>query len=336
MASTLLALKLGSTTTTIYREGEGMVLREPSMIATVGSHKTREVRAVGKEAKRLLGRTSDGLQVISPISGGVVIDSDSATMMLKHFLRKIEERPKLIKSNTRAIVCVPLGINLTQRKVLEKVCYDAGINDVILLPAIICSAVGDDIPVDQNIGKLLVNIGGGATNIAVMCNNQIITGISVNLGGSNITVAIEKLIEEKFNLKVGDGQTEDLKKDIQSLYPDSSTEGQITGVDIETRESKTVTVTSNDIYLIVEHYYGKIMEAVMSVVSNCPPDIIRDIMEDGMHVFGGGAYLSGFEKFVKDRTGLTPKVSENAKTDIYGAAKLINNPNMLRDLLLNV
>jgi len=335
MASTLLALKLGSTTTTIYREGEGMVLREPSMIATIGI-KSREVKAVGSEAKRLLGRTSVGLQVVSPISGGVIVDSECASLMLKHFLRKIETRPKLIKQGIRAIVCVPLGINLTERKVLEKVCYDAGINDVILLPAIVCSAVGDDIPIDQNFGRLLVNIGGGATNIAVMANNQIITGLSLNLGGSNITVAVEKLIEEKYNIRPLEGLTEDLKKEIQSLHTDSSLEGEITGVDKETRESRTVIVKSNDIYVIVEHYYGKIMEAVMSVVSNCPPDIVRDIMEDGMHIFGGGAYLSGFEKFVKDRTGLEPKVSENAKTDIFGAAKLINNPNMLRDILLNV
>ena len=335
MASTLLAIKLGSTTTTIYREGEGMVLREPSMIATIGI-KAREVKAVGKDAKRLIGRATAGLQVTSPISGGVVVDSECATLMLKTFLKKIESRPKLIKQGIRAIVCIPLGINLTERKVLEKVCYDAGINDVILLPAIVCSAVGDDIPIDQNIGKLLLNIGGGATNIAVMANNQIVTGISLNLGGSNITVAVEKLIEEKYGIKVVDGMTEDLKKEIQSLYPDSSLESDISGIDIETKESRTVTVKSNDIYLIVEHYYGKIMEAVMSVVSNCPPDIIRDIMEDGIHIFGGGAYLSGFEKFVKDRTNLEPKVSENAKTDIFGAAKLINNPNMLRDILLHI
>jgi len=336
MASTLIALKLGSTTTTIYKDGEGMVLREPSMIAVAGSIKSREIRAVGKEAKRLQGRTSDGLQVVSPIVGGVVVDSDLAATMLKLFLKKIEMRPRLLKDNIRAILCVPLGINLTERKVLEKVCYDAGINDVILMPAIICSALGDDLSISDNIGKLLVNIGGGATNIAVIANNQIITGISINLGGSNISVAIERLIEEKYNLRVGEGSAESLKQDIQSLYEDSSLEGEISGIDLDTKESRTVTVKSNDIYLIIEHYYSKIMEAVMSVISNCPPDIVKDIMQDGMYLFGGGAYMPGLEKYIKTKTGLNAYISENAKTDIFGAAKLINDPNLLRDILLNI
>lgn len=336
MATSLIALKLGSTVTTIYRDGEGMVLREPSLIATAGSIKSREVRAVGNAAKRLLGRTSDGLQVISPVSGGVIIDSELASLMLKHFLKKIQTRPKLLKDNIRAIVCVPLGINITERKTLEKVCYDAGINDVILMPAIICSAIGDNIKIDTPEGRLLVNIGGGTTNIAVMANNQIITGVSIDLGGTNITVAIERLIQEKYNLRVGEGSAEELKQNIASLHEDSNLTGEISGVDLDTKESRTITISSNEIRVILEHYYSKIIEAISSCISNCPPDIIKDISLDGIHLFGGGAYISGIEKFFRDKTGLEIKISENAKTDIYGAAKLIDDPNMLRDILLNV
>jgi len=336
MASTLLALKLGSTTTTIYKDGEGLVLKEPSMIAVSGSVRSREIRAVGNEAKRLVGRTSDGLHVVSPISGGVVVDSDLAAAMLKRFLKQIEVRRGLFKDNIRAIVCVPLGINLIERKTLEKVCYEAGINDVILLPAIVCSAIGDNINVDTPTGKLLVNIGGGATNIAIMCNNQIMTGVSISLGGSNITVAIEKLIQEKFNLRIGEGTAEELKENICSLHADSSLSYDISGIDIETKESKTITVTSNDVHIILDHYYGKIVEAIGSCVQNCPPDIIKDIQTTGIYLFGGGSQISGVERYFREKTGLPVHISENAKTDIFGAGKLLNDPSALRDLLLNL
>ncbi|MBQ9789970.1 MAG: rod shape-determining protein [Clostridia bacterium] len=336
MATTLLALKLGSTTTTIYKDGEGLVLKEPSMIAVTGSIRSREIRAVGSEAKRLLGRTSDGLQVISPISGGTVTDSELASLMLKRFLKQIEIRQGIFKDNVRALLCVPLGINLVERKTLEKVCYDAGISDVIMIPAIICSAVGDNIDISSSEGKLLVNIGGGATNIAVCANNQIITGLSASVGGANISVAIEKLVEEKHNLRVGPGAAEALKENICSLYPDSSLSGEITGVNKETKESTTVTVTSNDVYVIVDHYYSRIVDAIASCVANCPPDIVKDVSLTGIHVFGGGAFVPGLERYLKAKTGLPVHISENAKTDIFGAAKLIDDPSALRDILLNV
>lgn len=336
MASTLIALKLGSTLTTIYREGEGLVLREPSLIAVSGTIRSREIKAVGNNAKKLIGRTGDGQEVISPVSSGIIVDSELATEMLKRFLKQIENHPKLFKSNIRAIVCVPLGISLVERKTFEKVCYNAGINDVILVPAIICSAYGEDIDVESPQGKLLVNIGGGATNIAVMANNQIITGLSIAVGGTNITIAITKLIEEKYNLKVSPLAAEELKQNITSLYPDSKLAADITGIDKETKESKTVSISSNEIHLIVEHYYTKIVEAINTCLSNCPPDIIKDVVEDGIYLFGSGAFVSGLEKFFKEKTGLPIKIGEHAKTDIYGAAKLINNPNALRDILLNV
>ncbi len=336
MATTLLALKLGSTTTTIYKDGEGLVLKEPSLIAVTGSIRSREVRAVGSEAKRLLGRTSDGLQVVAPISGGTVTDSELASLMLKKFLKQIEIRQGLFKDNVRAILCVPLGINLVERKTLEKVCYDAGISDVILMPAIICSAVGDDIDISSPVGKLLVNIGGGATNIAVCANNQIITGVPIALGGSNITVAIEKFVEEKYNLKVGAGSAEILKNNICSLYSDSSLMDDITGVNKDTRESTTVAVSSNEVYMIVDHYYSKIVEAISSCISACPPDIVKDISIDGIYLFGGGAFVPGLEKYMREKTGLAVHISEHAKSDIFGAGKLLSDPNFLRDLLLNV
>ena len=162
------------------------------------------------------------------------------------------------------------------------------------------------------------------------------TGLSIALGGSNITVAIEKLIQEKYNIKVGEGSAEELKDNICSLHQDSSLSGEITGVNLDTKESVTITVTSNDIHMIVSHYYGKIVEAVASCIAACPPDIVKDISMSGIYLFGGGATIPGLEKFMREKTGLPVHISENVKTDIFGAAKLMNDPNALRDILLNI
>ena len=159
MSKQLIALKLGSTVTTIYKQGEGMVLKEPSL------------KAIGKDAKRMQGRTNGAISVISPINAGIITDSDMATEMLKGFLKRIFPR-RFFKPNIKAILCVPLGISIAEKKTFEKVCYNAGIADVTLIPAIICSAIGDSIPINTTTGKLLVNIGGGCTNIAAMAESS--------------------------------------------------------------------------------------------------------------------------------------------------------------------
>ena len=160
MNKQLIALKLGTTITTIFKQGEGLVLKEPSLIATVGHLKDREIKAIGSDAKHLQGRTSGNVNIISPINLGVISDSEMATEMLKGFLKRIFPR-QLLKPNIKALVCVPLGITINEKKAFEKVCYNAGIADVTLIPAVVCSAIGEDIPISTAAGKLIVNIGGG-------------------------------------------------------------------------------------------------------------------------------------------------------------------------------
>ena len=203
MASIFLAIKLGSTTTTIFRQGDGLVLKEPSLIAVSGNMQNRETKAIGYEAQRLVGRSASNTTIVSPIAHGLVNNVDLASAMLRGFIRKVCP-DKLFKPNVRALLCVPLGISLADKKVFEKVCYAAGISDVTIMPAILCSAIGQNLDIEGKYGKLVVNIGGGCTNIAVIANNTIINGASIGIGGTKINTAIEQYVLDKYNLKISE------------------------------------------------------------------------------------------------------------------------------------
>ena len=332
MSKQLIALKLGSTVTTIFKQGEGLVLKEPSMIAVSGHLKSREIKAIGKDAKRMQGRTSGALSVVSPLNAGVISDSELATSMLKGFLKKIFPRT-FIRPNIKALLCVPLGISVNEKKAFEKVCYNAGIADVTLIPAVICSAIGDEIPIGTSTGKLVVNIGGGCTNIAAIAMNSIVTGVNISVGGNNINTAIEKYIMERFGLFISDGTAERVKNEISSLLENNTATTEVQGVKTETRETESVVISSKDIYPIVSHYYSKIADAILSVINACPPDIANDITLGGIYVFGGHSQISGLTKFFKSKLKININISENAKTDIFGAAKLLDNPTQYHDII---
>lgn len=328
----LIALKLGSTTTTIFKQGEGLVLKEPSLIAVSGYLKSKEIKAVGKDAQRMLGRTSGSVSVVSPINAGVITDTELASAMLKNFLKRIFPRT-FLKPNIKAILCVPLGISIDEKKAFEKTCYNAGIADVTLIPAIVCSAIGDNIPVHTSTGKLLVNIGGGCTNIAAMAMNSIITGVNISVGGCNINTAIEQYILEKHKLLTSRGSGDKVNKEIGSLLENNIASYEIQGVHIETKDSESAIITSKEIYPIANHYYSLICDAIISVIASCPPDIQTDISREGVYIFGRNSQISGLSRFLREKLKINIHISENGKTDIFGAAKILDNPTEYHELL---
>lgn len=330
-----LAIKMGSTSTIIYRENEGMVLREPSLVAVSGSLHTKEIKAVGAEAERMLGRTSEGTSVVAPITAGVITDDDLAVTMLKYFLHKVCPR-KLIKPNIKAVICVPLGLSLQEKKTYERVCFRAGINDCILFPAILCDAIGDNVKIDTAVGKLCLAIGGGCTNVAAISMNNIISGVSVDMGGININTAIEKQLFNDYNIILGEGISERIKHDIGSLHENYLASTEVFGIDATTKQSKSITLSSKELYPIMTHYFDRIIEIVQSVIAVCPPDIISDITNDGIYVFGGLTSIPGVEKYLQKKLGLPVHITEHIKTDIAGAAKLLENPRLLKQLLSNI
>ena len=178
-----------------------------------------------------------------------------------------------------------------EKKAFERVCYNAGIADVTLIPSIICSALGDNLNISTSTGKLIVNIGGGCTNIAALAMKSIITGVCVGIGGSNINMAIEKYILENHGLFVSDGTADRVKFDICSLLENDTASTEVQGVNAETKENQSIVLNSKDLYNLTSYYYGKIAEAISSVISSCPPDIVADINREGIYVFGNHSHF---------------------------------------------
>lgn len=334
MASVLIAVKLGSSTTTIYRQGDGLVLREPSLIAARGTGKNREVLAVGYEAESLAGRTDDDIQVVSPIVEGTVNNAELATLMLRGFVHKVCPA-RLFRPSIRALVCLPIGATAAQQKDMQKICYQAGISDVMFLPAIVCTAIGLGLDIGSSFGKLVVNLGGGCTNIAVIANNNIINGITVSIGGTKLNTAIEKYILEKYNLIIGSGVAERIKQEVASLFPTYSATTSVDGVSADSRTTRSIAISSAEIYPIMDQYYSKICQAILSVVNSCSPDIISDIFKEGGYFCGSQTTYPGVDRYLKGKLNMQVHLSEISKTDIWGAGKLLDDPVMLKKLLTN-
>lgn len=328
----LLAIKLGSTMTSIYKQGEGLVLREPSLIATMGTFKNREIKAIGKEAKRMQGRTTSNISVVYPINGGLVTDSDMCTEMLKGFLKKIMPA-SFIRPNIKALVLVPLGISINEKKAFERVCYNAGIADVSLIPSIICSAIGAGLNLGSNSAKLVVNLGGGCTNIAAIGMNNIITGLNVSIGGTFINTAIEKMLNEKYGLIVSEGVSERIKHEVSSLLENNTTVTEVQGISAETKDTQTIVVSSKDVYPILVSSYSKVAEAIASVIATCPPEIAAEIAHDGVYLYGGHAQISGMTKFFREKLKMNVYIDDNPRIDMVGAAKLLDNPTEYSEII---
>lgn len=338
MGTVMLAIKMGSSTTTIYREKEGFLLKEPSLVAITGSVKGKEVCAVGFEAKRLQGRTAtDGVtSVVAPIYEGVITDTGLASDMLRQFLGKVTPK-RLIKPNLRALVCVPLGITLAEKLAFEKVCYHAGVGDVVLVPSIMCSAVGLGVDVSSLTANMVVSIGGGCTDIAVIAQSTLVSGVNIGMGGVNIDKAIEQQILAKFNVIIGDNTAEKVKKEIGSLYFNDAGEITITGIDAQTKESREIVVTAMDIYPAVEHYYAKVVESISSVLAICPPDVVSDVTRNGIYFVGGDSKIIGLEKYFKTKLGIKVNFVDQADDlDVMGAAELLENSALLKRILVNI
>ena len=303
-----IAIKLGSCNTSIFKQGEGIVLFEPSLVAYTGSGKDREVKAVGNRAKRMQGRTDNQTFVMSPIFEGRITDVDLACVMLKSFLNKIIKRG-IVKPKVKAVVCIPIGLTLSERKAFEKVCYSVGIQDVVLVPAIICGAIGYNFPVSEPNGICLVNIGGGSTDIAVVSLNSIIQGVNIGVGGEVIDKAIEVHVANKFGVQIGHGVAEALKEEIGSLYKNDMSNAEVSGIDIETKMARDVIIESQDLYEVIEGYYSKIVEAIKTVLNSCPPNIVQDVGDYGIYLMGGNSLMTGVEQYFRKELGLSVKTA---------------------------
>lgn len=330
--SYVIAIKLGSSNTSIFKQGEGLVLFEPTMVAYYGEGKNKTIIKVGSGAKRMQGRTDNSTIVKSPIIEGKIADPELATIMVKTFLHRVIPQ-HIIKPKVKAIVCVPIGLTAKERKLIELVLNTAGIQDVVLIPAIMAGAVGYNLPISDANGLCLVNIGGGSTDIVVSSVNSIISGVNVSIGGQTLDRAIEKAIENHYQLKIGDGVAEKLKEEIGSLYAHDASNAEVGGVDSLTAQPKSVVVDASIVYSAIVDYYDKIASAIQATINSSPANVVEDIQNQGIYIMGGASLITGLEQYLRKRLNLPVLIQDQTTAvDVLGAGKLLSDTQLLKVL----
>ncbi len=334
MSTYYIGLRMGSTTTCIYKSGNGIVLDEPSLIAMPTNPKIKDVKAIGIDAKKMIGKTPENITIYSPISSSVIQYEDLAILMLKGFLKKVFPT-KSIGQNIKAVVSTPIGITPKEKKAFEVTCFKAGIADVYLVPDVICYAIGNGIDIQNDTASMIVDIGGATTNIAIISNYSIIKGYNLTIGGTLINVAIAKYIEETYNITTSNEQAEKIKLEICSLLKNYNASIEIVGINKKTLLKENLTITSNELYPIIEHYYGKIIETIISIIESNDPAVITDISKNGIYFYGEASQMIGFEKFFTEQTTFKANISDNTRSNMIGTGELIKYPQLLKKILKN-
>ena len=307
-----MAIDLGTANTLVYVKGRGVVLNEPSVVAIEEIRGKKQVKAVGNEAKRMLGRTPGNISAIRPLSDGVIADFEIAEEMIKYFIRKVHNRRSFV--SPLIIICVPSGSTAVERRAIQESADAAGAGKVRLIEEPMAAAIGADLPVTEPTGSMVVDIGGGTTEVAVLSLGGIVYARSVRVGGDKMDAAIVSYIRRTHNLLVGESSAERIKKEIGSACPPAKGEGrtmEIRGRDLMNGVPKEITVTERQIAEGLADPVAQIVEAVKVALENTAPELAADIVDKGIVLTGGGALLNNLDQVLRDATGLPVSIAEN-------------------------
>ena len=330
IASRDMAIDLGTANTLVYVRGHGIVLNEPSVVAI----NTRDSRAlaVGMEAKRMIGRTPSHIQAIRPLRDGVIADFDITEKMLRYFIKKVQPRRW---ARPRIIVCVPSGITGVERRAVEEAAYHAGARTAYTIEEPMAAALGVNLPVHEPSGSMIVDIGGGTTEVAVISLGGIVVSKSVRIGGDEIDEAIIAWVKKEYNLLLGDRTAEQLKMAIGSAWPFSDEpNAEIRGRDLVTGLPKTVVVSASEVREAIEEPVQAVVDAVKFCLDKTPPELAADTMERGIVLTGGGALLRGLDVRIANETG-TPVVTAERplQSVVVGSGKALEEFDRLSGVL---
>lgn len=301
-------IDLGTANTLVYMKGKGIIMREPSVVAV--DTKTDEVRCVGGEAKAVIGRTPGSIVAVRPLKDGVIADFDITANMLENFLKKACGNSMF--SRPRVVICIPSGVTEVERRNVHDVAIEAGAKYVSLIEEPMAAAIGAGLPVSQAIGSMVVDIGGGTAEVAVISLGDIVTSRSVRTAGDSFDSAIIQYVKKKYNLLIGERTAEDIKIKIGSAAPYEG-EGQmeVKGRNLVDGLPKNVTVTSEEIRESLSDCVGQIVEAVRETLEKTPPELSADIIDHGIMLTGGSALLRGLDKLIADETGMPVNIADN-------------------------
>ena len=312
MLSADMAIDLGTANTLVYVKGRGIVLNEPSVVAIAQVKGRKQVLAVGDEAKMMLGRTPGNIQAIRPLRDGVIADFEVAEEMIKHFIRKVHNRRSF--ASPQIIVCVPSGSTAVERRAIQESAESAGARKVQLIEEPMAAAIGAGLPVTEPSGSMIVDIGGGTTEVAVISLGGIVYSRSVRVGGDKMDEAIISYIRRNHNLLIGESSAERIKMDIGAATYDNGDEGpyrEVRGRDLMNGVPREVLVSQRHIADSLAEPVGAIVEAVKVALENTPPELAADIVDRGIVLTGGGALLHRLDQVLRDATGLAVAVAEN-------------------------
>jgi rod shape-determining protein MreB and related proteins len=302
-----LAVDLGTANTLVYERGRGIVLNEPSVVA-VNVRDGRPI-AIGLEAKRMLGRTPDNIEAIRPLKDGVIADFEICEKMLRYFIHRVHQRKF---SKPRMVICVPSGITGVEKRAVEDAAHFAGAGLVKIIEEPMAAAIGARLPVHEPTGNMVVDIGGGTTEVAVISLGGIVTSQSIRVAGDEIDEAIINYARKEFDLALGERTAEEVKIALGSAYElVDEMQAEVRGRDLRSGLPKTVTITTQQIREAIAEPVASICDAVRSTLDKTPPELAADILEKGIMLTGGGAMLAGLDYRLADETGMPIRISEN-------------------------
>jgi rod shape-determining protein MreB len=333
-----LAIDLGTANTLIYVKGEGIVCNEPSVVAVQkNSSGSRRVLAVGSAAKKMLGRTPGSIVAIRPLRDGVIADFEITGNMLRYFIRKIHPGKTLVRPHPRIVIGVPGGITAVEKRAVRESAESAGAREVYLIEEPMAAAIGAGLPITEPTGNMIVDIGGGTTEVAVISLAGVVFTRSVRVGGDKMDEAIIHHIQRKYNLLIGERTAELIKITIGSAYPGNEIQTmEIRGRDLVAGVPKTIEITDEEIREALMGSLRQVVESVRIALERTPPEIASDIMDKGIVLAGGGALLRNLDVLLREETGLPVTLADDPLTAVVmGAAKVLDDLSLLRGVTVN-
>ena len=328
-----MAVDLGTANTLVYVRGRGIVLSEPSVVAI--DSRTGEVHAVGIEAKRMLGRTPGTISAIRPLKDGVIADFDVTEKMLRYFIQKVHKRRLLAKP--RVVICVPSGITGVEQRAVEEATIAAGSRRAYIIEEPMAAAIGAGLPIHEPTGNMVVDIGGGTTEVAVISLGGIVTSTSIRIGGDELDEAIIQHVKKEYSLLLGERTSEAIKLAIASVFPmPEELVAEIKGRDLVSGLPKTITITAEEIRRAIEEPVNAIIDAIKTTLDRTPPELSADIMDRGIVLTGGGALLRGLDKRLRHETGMPVRIADTPlQAVVLGSGKCLEEFEVLQRVLVS-
>jgi rod shape-determining protein MreB len=335
MFSNDLAIDLGTANTLVYVQGKGIICNEPSVVVLRRDNK--KPIAVGLEAKEMLGKTPANIIAVRPMKDGVIADFDATEEMLKYFIAKAHNRRSFI--SPRVIIGVPSGITQVEQRAVKDAAHASGAREVYLIEEPMAAAIGVGLPVGEPSGNMIVDIGGGTTDVAVISIDGIVVSKAMRVGGDKMDEAIMAYIKRKYNLMIGERTAEHIKMEIGSAYPtnDKSLTMEVKGRDLISGIPKAINITEEEIREALQESIGLILDTIKVTLENTPPELASDIIDRGIVLAGGGALLRGLDILVKEHTGVPVIVPEDPLTAVVrGCGLMLDKLDLLRRVALSV